>query len=305
MRMELAPRKRRVTENLDLYLMMVPMILFFLLIAYKPLTGLVIAFKYYSPFRGIWESDWVGFRYFIEFFSGPYAFRTIRNTFVVSLTLIVFGFPMPIILALLLNELRGGIFKKTVQTVSYVPHFISTVVVCGLVTNFLAPSTGLANLALKALGLESVYFLSIPSLFVPVFSTMEIWKSTGYNSIIYIAALSTINEELYEAAMIDGAGRWKQFLHVTLPCLMPTIIVMLLIRLGGILNVGYEAIILLYNPGIYETSDVISTYVYRSGLMEGRYDYATAVGLINSLVAFVIVVATNKVSNRMTGTGLW
>jgi putative aldouronate transport system permease protein len=305
MRSELSIRKRRSAENLDLYLMMVPMILFFLLIAYKPLTGLVIAFKYYSPFKGIWQSEWVGFRYFVEFFTGPYAFRTIKNTFTVSLTLLAFGFPMPIALALLLNELKNGPFKKTVQTVSYVPHFISTVVVCGLVTNFLAPSTGLANQVFKMLGLEPVYFLSIPSLFVPVYATMEIWKSSGYASIIYIAALASINEELYEAAMIDGAGRWKQFLHVTLPGLMPTIVVMLLIRLGGILNVGYEAIILLYNPGIYETSDVISTYVYRSGLMEGRYDYATAVGLLNSVVAFIVVVATNKISNRATGSGLW
>lgn len=297
--------RRLFTEDWDLYLMTVPMFLFFLLIAYKPLTGLVIAFKYYSPFKGIWASRWVGFQYFFEFFSGPYAWRTIRNTFTISLTTLIIGFPMPIILALLLNELRIKWFKKTVQTISYIPHFISTVVVCGLVTNFLAPSTGLINLVLKSLGFESIYFLSMPGYFVPIYAIMEIWKSSGYNSIIYIATLASINEELYEAAMIDGAGRWKQFLHVTLPALIPTITIMLLIRLGGILNVGYEAIILLYNPSIYESADVISTYVYRSGLSEGRYDYATAVGLFNSVVAFIIVILANKVSNRLTDTGLW
>ncbi len=295
----------RLKDDLDLYLMMVPMILFFALISYKPLTGLAIAFKYYSPFKGIWASKWVGFQYFVEFFTGPYALRTIRNTFAISLTTLVIGFPMPIILALLLNELRTAWFKKTVQTISYIPHFISTVVVCGLVTNFLSPTTGLVNVILRGLGFESIYFLSIPSYFVPVYVAMEVWKSAGYNSIIYIAALASISDELYEAAMIDGAGRWRQFLSITLPSLIPTIVIMLLIRLGGILNVGYEAIILLYNPSIYETADVISTYVYRAGIAEGRYDYATAVGLFNSVVALIIVIAANKVSNRLTETGLW
>ncbi len=299
-------KKIRLLKNdFDLYLMLIPMVLFFLIFTYKPMTGLVVAFKYYSPFKGIWGSRWVGLQYFIEFFTGPYALRTIVNTFRISLSSLIVGFPMPIILALLLNELRAYRFKKAVQTISYIPHFISTVVVCGMITSFLAPTTGVVNTILKWYGLDPVYFLSIPAYFVPIYIAMEIWKNTGYNSIIYIAALTSISDELYEAATVDGAGRWKQFLHITLPSLMPTIVIMLLVRLGGILNVGYEAIILLYNPSIYETADVISTFVYRTGITEGRYDFATAVGLFNSLVAFIIVIIANKFSNKLTDTGLW
>lgn len=288
-----------------LYVMMLPMVLFFIIFLYKPMPGLVIAFKDFSPFKGIWDSPWIGFDHFVEFFTGPYAFRVIKNTLVISLTSLVFGFPAPIILALLLNELRAKRFKKLVQTVSYVPHFISVVVICGLVVNFLSPSSGIVNTLIKQLGGESIYFLSKPGWFVPIYTLMNIWKSTGYGAIIYIAALTSISEDLYEAARVDGAGRWMQLIHVTLPALVPTIMVMLLINLGNILNVGYESIILLYNPAIYETSDVISTFIYRTGLSEGRYDYATAIGLVNSVVAFALVVSANKLSNRLTQTGLW
>lgn len=288
-----------------LYVMMLPMVLFFIIFLYKPMPGLVIAFKDFSPFKGIWDSPWIGFDHFVEFFTGPYAFRVIKNTLVISLTSLVFGFPAPIILALLLNELRAKRFKKLVQTVSYVPHFISVVVICGLVVNFLSPSSGIVNTMIKQLGGEPIYFLSKPEWFVPIYTLMNIWKSTGYGAIIYIAALTSISEDLYEAARVDGAGRWMQLIHVTLPALVPTIMVMLLINLGNILNVGYESIILLYNPAIYETSDVISTFIYRTGLSEGRYDYATAIGLVNSVVAFALVVSANKLSNRLTQTGLW
>ena len=289
----------------DLYLMLVPMLLFYILFAYKPMTGLIVAFKDYSPFRGMLGSPWVGFEYFKEFFTGPFALRVIRNTLTISLCTLVFGFPAPVILALLLNELRAKKFQKVVQTITYVPHFISVVVVCGIVTSFLAPTSGIVNTVLEALGLDPVYFLSIPKYFVPIYVFMNIWKSTGYGSIVYIAALTSISEDLYEAARADGAGRWKQFLHVTLPGLLPTIIIMFLIQLGGILNVSYEAIILLYNPSIYETADVINTYVYRTGILEGRYDYSTAVGLFNSVVALILVLAANKLSNKLTETGLW
>ncbi|MCI8622902.1 MAG: sugar ABC transporter permease [Provencibacterium sp.] len=289
----------------DLYLMLVPMLLFYLLFAYKPMTGLLIAFKDYSPFKGIWDSKWVGFQYFTEFFTGPYAWRVIRNTLTISLSTLVFGFPAPILLAVLLNELRARKFQKAVQTISYIPHFISTVVVCSMLTSFLSPTSGVVNAILQFFGREPVYFLSKPEMFVPIYLLMNIWKNTGYGSIVYIAALTSISEDLYEAARVDGAGRWKQFLHITLPGLLPTIVVMLLVQLGGILNVGYEAIILLYNPGVYETADVINSYVYRSGIVEGRYDYATAVGLFNSVVALVLVLIANKVSNRLTETGLW
>lgn len=297
--------KKYLRNNYMLYVMMLPMVLFFIIFLYKPMPGLVIAFKDFSPFKGTWDSPWIGFDHFVEFFTGPYAFRVIKNTLVISLTSLVFGFPAPIILALLLNELRAKRFKKLVQTVSYVPHFISVVVICGLVVNFLSPSSGIVNTMIKQLGGEPIYFLSKPEWFVPIYTLMNIWKSTGYGAIIYIAALTSISEDLYEAARVDGAGRWMQLIHVTLPALVPTIMVMLLINLGNILNVGYESIILLYNPAIYETSDVISTFIYRTGLSEGRYDYATAIGLVNSVVAFALVVSANKLSNRLTQTGLW
>lgn len=296
---------RYLRNNYALYLMLVPMMLFFLIFLYKPMPDLVIAFKDYSPFKGIADSPWIGFQHFQDFFTSPYAFRVIKNTLVISFTSLLFGFPMPIILALLLNELRAQRFKKLVQTVSYVPHFISTVVICGLVVNFLSPSSGVVNKLIEAFGGEAVYFLSKPQYFVPIYTIMNIWKSTGYGAIIYISALTSIDESLYEAATVDGAGRFKQMLHITLPSLLPTIVVMLLINLGNILNVGYESIILLYTPGIYETSDVISTFIYRTGISEGRYDYATAVGLVNSSVAFILVIGANKLSYKLTQTGLW
>lgn len=292
-------------NNYSLYLMMLPMLLFFLIFSYRPMPGLIIAFKDFSPFKGMWDSPWIGFDHFVEFFTGPYAFRVIKNTLVISITSLIFGFPAPIILALLLNELRAKKFQKLVQTISYVPHFISVVVICGLVVNFLSPSSGVVNNIIRLFGGDPVYFLSKPEWFVPIYTIMNIWKSTGYGAIIYISALTSISEDLYEAATVDGAGRWKQLLYVTLPSLLPTIMVMLLINLGNILNVGYESIILLYNPSIYETSDVISTYIYRTGLSEGRYDYATAIGLVNSVVAFLLVISANKLSNKLTQTGLW
>lgn len=297
--------KRHIKNNFVLYLMMLPMLLFFLVFAYKPMPGLIIAFKDYSPFKGIAESPWVGFDYFAEFFTGPFAFRVIRNTIVISLASLLFCFPMPIVFALLLNELRHRKFRTMVQTISYIPHFISVVVVCGLVVNFLSPTTGVVNNILTLLGMDKIYFLSKPELFVPIYTLMNIWKSTGYNAIIYIAALTAIPEDLYEAARVDGASRWKQIQYITLPSLLPTIVIMLLINIGNILNVGYEAIILLYNAGIYETADVISTYIYRVGISEGRYDYAAAIGLVNSVVAFVIVITANKISNKLTESGLW
>lgn len=291
--------------DFDLYCMLAPMLLLLFFFAYKPLTSMVIAFKDYSPFKGVWESEWVGFEYFIEFFSGKFAWRTIRNTLVISGSMLLFSFPAPIILALLLNELRSNKFRKLVQTVSYIPHFISMVVVCSMVTNFLSPTSGVVNSILRFFGAEPVYFLSKPELFVPIYVLVNIWMTIGYGSIVYIAALTGISEDLYEAARVDGAGKWQQMLHVTLPGLVPTIMVMLLVQLGNILNVGYEMIILLYSPGIYETADIINTYVYRAGIQEGRYDYATAIGLLNSFVSFILVIGANKLSKKLTETGLW
>lgn len=299
------PQKRKWWKDFDLYLMLCPMMLLILVFSYKPLTSLVIAFKDYSPYKGIWESEWVGLEYFYEFFHSAFAWRTIRNTVTISLSMLIFGFPAPIILALLLNEIKKAKFRKLVQTVSYIPHFISLVVVCSMVTSFLSPTSGIVNAVLKSLGFEPVYFLSKPELFVPIYVIVNIWQTIGYNSIVYIAALTSIPDDLYEAAKVDGANRLQQALHITLPGLLPTIMVMLLVQLGSILDVGYEMIILLYNPSIYETADVINTYVYRSGILEGRYDYATAIGLLNSVISFILVILANKVSKKITETSLW
>jgi len=292
-------------NDYDLYLMIVPIILCLVFFTYRPMTSLIIAFKDYSPFKGIWDSPWCGFKHYREFFSSPYAYRVIKNTMVLGVVQLVFGFPLPIIFALLLDNLKNGPFRKGIQTINFLPHFISTVIVCSMVVNFLAPTSGVVNSILVKMGAQPVYFLAEPQYFVPIYYIMSIWRETGYNSIIYISALTAINGDLYEAATVDGAGKMKQLFYITLPELKPTIIIMLLIQLGSILNVSYEAIILLYNPSIYETADVISSFVYRVGMQQGRYDYSTAIDLLNSFISFILIIGANKISRKVSETSLW
>jgi putative aldouronate transport system permease protein len=267
--------------------------------------GLQIAFKDYSLFKGLAGSPWVALDNFKEFFNSPYFLRNLKNTFVINLYSLIFGFPAPIILALLFNEVKSAFFKKSVQTMTYLPHFVSTVIVAGIVTNLLAPSNGLINILIDKFGGEKIYFLTKPEYFRTIYTAMNIWKEAGFGAIVYIAALSSVDQEQYEAATIDGANKWKQVIHVTLPGILPTIVIMLILRIGSLLDVGYESIILLYQPATYETADVISTYVYRAGLQEGRYDLATAVGLFNSIVALILVYSANKISNKVSENGLW
>ena len=288
-----------------LYLMLLPFLVWYVIFQYKPLYGLQIAFMNYSPFKGMGGSPWIGFENFRVFFEGPYFFRTLRNTILISLYSLVIAFPIPILLALMLNEVKRSGFKRAIQTVTYLPHFISVVVIAGIVTNFLAPSNGLVNIWLDRLGFEKIYFLVHPEYFRSIYISMNVWKDAGFNAILYLAVLASINPELYESAVIDGAGKLKQIWHVTLPGILPTIMILLILRIGDFLEVGYEAIILLYQPATYETADVINTYVYRSGLQEGRYGLAAAVGLFNSTVGFVLVILANKLSNKFTGGGLW
>jgi putative aldouronate transport system permease protein len=285
--------------------MLIPFLVWYLVFQYKPMLGLQIAFKDYNLYKGIAASPWIGFENFKLFFDSPYFFRTLKNTALIGLYSILFGFPIPIILALLLNEVKHALFKKTVQTMTYLPHFISIVVIAGIVTNFLAPSNGLVNILLDKLGFEKVYFLVKPEYFRTIFISMNIWKEAGFSAIIYLAAFSGINPELYDSAAIDGANKWRQMRHVTLPGILPTVMIMLILRIGDFLDVGYEAIILLYQPATFETSDVISTYIYRTGLQEGRYDVAAAVGLINSVVGLILVIVANKLSRTFTQNGLW
>lgn len=291
-------------SNWSLYLLVLPVILFFIVFHYVPLWGAQIAFKDFSPGLGIIGSEWAGLKHFQRFFQGNSARRVITNTFMISLLELIFSFPAPIILALLLNELRWPKYKKAVQTISYLPHFISLVVVAGMIKDFSA-TYGLFNDIVEFFGGRRVNFLQRPELFRPIYVISGIWQGIGWGSIVYIAALSGINSELYEAAGIDGAGRFQKALNVTLPGLAPTIIIHLILRMGQLFSVGYEKIILLYNPSTYSTADVISSYVYRVGLLDRSYSYSAAVGLMNSLINFLFVFAANAISRRVSETSLW
>lgn len=290
--------------NKSLYLMILPVLAFYIIFHYKPMYGAIIAFKEFVPAKGIWGSPWVGLKHFTEFFESYYFGRILKNTLIISVNSLVFGFPAPIILALLINELKSKYLSRTVQTITYMPHFISLVVVCGMIKDF-TKDTGVINSIMGLFGAEKVTMLNVPELFVPVYVISGIWQEIGWGSIIYLAALSGIDQELYEAATIDGAGRWKQTLHVTLPCLAPTIIVLLILRLGSMMNVGFEKIILLYNPAIYDTSDVIASFVYRKGLQEFSWSFGSAVGLFNSLINFVLLLSANWISKKMNESSLW
>lgn len=295
----------QMRKDYQLYIMLIPVILYYILFMYKPMYGLQIAFKDYSLFKGITQSPWCGFKHFIKFFEGPFLWRTVKNTLCLSIIGLLANMPAQIILALLFNELKPGKFKNMIQTISYLPHFISMVVIAGLVTSFLAPSNGLINIIIDKLGGEKIYFLTKPEYFRAIFTLMNVWAGTGFGTIVYMAALSGIDSSLYEAATIDGAGKFGQVWHVTIPGILPTVVIMLIMNVGNLLNVGYETIILLYQPATYETSDVISTYVYRSGIIEGHYDFSTAVGFFNSIVALILTTAANIISRRITEISLW
>jgi len=293
-----------INMNKGLYVMIIPVLAFYILFCYKPMYGAVIAFKDYIPSKGIWGSPWVGLQNFAEFFRSMYFGRVLKNTVIISASSIIFGFPAPIILALLLNELRLRYLKRTVQTITYMPHFISLVVICGLIKEF-TMDTGVVNTVLSVFGFERVTMLLQPGLFVPVYVISGIWQEIGWGSIIYLAAISGIDQELYEYATIDGAGRWKQTLHITLPGMAPTILILFILCLGNIMNVGYEKIILLYNPMIYSTSDVISSYVYRKGLLEFGWSFSTAVGFFNSIINFFFLITANFITKKFSDSSLW
>lgn len=296
--------KSDMRRNWSLYLLMLPVLAFYLVFCYKPMYGAIIAFKQYSPGLGIWNSPWVGLDNFKYFFSNPDFIRILKNTLIISVTTIVFSFPAPIILALLFNELTGAKFKKVAQTVSYVPHFISLVVICGLIKLFVQDGGMIQQLVSAITGTQGS-LLNRKEAFLPIYVLSDIWQNIGWDSIIYVAALSGVDQQLYEVARVDGAGKWKQMLNVTLPALKPTIIIMLILRVGNILNVGFEKIILLYNPLIYDTSDVISTYVYRMGFESQDWSYSTAVNLFNSVINFIVLITANSLSRKFSETSLF
>ena len=287
-----------------IYLMALPVIAFYIIFHYIPMYGITMAFQNYSINLGIMGSEWVGLEHFISFFKSYYFGTLLTNTLLISLYDLIFGFPAPLILALLINELSGTKFKKIVQTVSYVPHFISIVVICGII-NLFTSSTGLFNDIVAFFGGKRSDMLSRPELFRTIYTASGVWQGVGFGSIIYLAALSGVDPELYDAARIDGAGRFRQTLSITLPSILPTVTILLILRIGSLLSVGYEKIILLYNPITYSTADVISSFVYRKGVLDASYSYSTAIGLFNSVINFVLLVVANYASRKISETSLW
>ena len=298
---------REIKLNYVLYLMALPGLIYYITFCYIPMYNIIIAFKDYSPVVGVFKSPWAdayGFEHFIRFFDSIFFWRVIKNTVGLSVYGILAGFWVPIVFALLLNEMRTKWYKKTVQTLTYIPHFVSAVVLCGMITDF-CMKDGLINDIIVFFGGERSNLLMRPELFKTVYTLSGIWSGTGWSSIIYVAALSGIDPTLYEAAEIDGAGRMRQWRHITIPGIMPTIITLLIINIGTILSVGFEKVFLLYNPATLETAEVISTYVYNKGLVEMNYSFSTAVSLFNSVINLALVVGSNYVTNKVAKVGLW
>ncbi|MDD3335830.1 MAG: ABC transporter permease subunit [Eubacteriales bacterium] len=295
----------RVWAARYLYLMFLPVLIYYVVFRYAPMAGLSIAFKDFNAFLGFAKSKWVGFKYFDQFINSIYLWRLVRNTLLINLYDLLFNFPASIILALMLNELRKQRFKKIVQTITYMPYFISSVVIASMLVQFLSPSSGLVNNMIAALGGQRQYFMTQAESFRAIYTLMNLWKNIGWNSIIFLAAMSSINVELYEACIVDGGGHWRRMWSVTLPGILSTIVVLLIMRLGHVMDAGYETILLLQNNANLETSDVIGTYVYRRGLKGGEYSYATAVGMMQSVIGFSLVIGANYLSRRYSETSLW
>jgi putative aldouronate transport system permease protein len=293
---------RDLKMNKFIYLMLLPVIANFIIFHYIPMGGIVIAFKDYNIAKGLGASEWVGFSNFISFFEAHYFWRLLRNTLSISILSILWGFPVPILMALFLNEIGSVRFKRIVQTASYLPYFLSVVIVVSLIKGFLATDGGLLNNLLNALGIESVSFLSKSEYFVTIYIVSGIWQGAGFGAIIYISAIAGIDPELYSAASIDGAGRLKRIWHITLPGIMPTVTILFILGLGGILGSDWMKIMLLQNGLTKEVSDVINLFVYERGLKNADYSFATAVGLFQSVIGFILIMASNKISKRMSDT---
>ena len=298
-------KARFKSRYLPLYIMVLPVILYFVIFVYKPMAGLVIAFQDYNVFRGIGGSEWVGLKHFQTFFTTPTVGRLFRNTLMLNIWNMLFSFPLPIIFALLLNEVKRPKLKKSIQTLTYMPHFISTVVAAGIIINLLAPGYGIITQFVKWLTGNDYYFAVMPEAFRPTYIGMHIWKELGYSSIVYLSAIAGVDAELYEAAAIDGANKLRRVWHITIPGILPTMMTLLILKLGNLLASGTETILLLYQPATYEVADVIGTYTYRYGLVEGNYSFSTAIGIFNSIIALILVATTNSISRKLTKVGLW
>lgn len=309
-----SPQHKSFLNDFKLYykhgaltLMLLPVIVYFIVFKYIPMSGLAMAFKDFQISKGIWESPWVGLKYFEKALASRTFIRALGNTLVISGLKILCGFPMPIILALMLNEVRSMKYKKLIQTISYLPHFLSWVVVAGILTQILSPNNGAINYMLvNIFGLDNpIYFLGDNAYFRGTLIVSDIWKDVGWGSVLYIATIAGISPELYEAAVVDGATRWQRLVHITLPSLMPTITIMLILRVGSVLDAGFDQVFNLYNSAVYKTGDIIDTFVYRYGLGDMQYSFSTAVGLFKNVIGFVLVVLTNAITNKINGSGIW
>lgn len=300
-----ATRLKAVSGNWDLYLLILPVIIYFILFHYLPMYGVQIAFKNFSSVKGIWGSSWVGFKHFERFFNSYHFWALIKNTLGVSLYQTAVGFPIPILLALMMNELKSERFKKTLQTVTYAPHFLSTVVLVGMLTAFMSPRNGIVNELIKMLGGQPISFMTEPGWFKTLYVLSGVWQNAGWGSIIYMAALAGIDVQLYEAAIVDGATKMQRIRHVTLPGILPTAIILLILDVGKIMSVGFEKVFLMQNGLNMSTSDVISTYVYRIGLVGSEFSFSSAVGLFNSVINMVMLITVNKISKKFSETSLW
>lgn len=303
-------QKRKLVFNpgrdIPMYLLLLPAVLILFVFHYIPIYGVIIAFKDYSPFKGILASSWVGFKHFIYFLSDSTFWQVMRNTILINIYNLFWGFPAPIIFALLLNEVTRLRWKKSIQTISYLPYFVSWVVAAGLITSVLSPSTGIINKAITPLfNIDPIYFLTKKQYFRSIVVMADIWKGLGMGAVYYIASITSIDQELYEAAKIDGAGRWKQTWHITLPGISNIVIVLLILRIGSMVTIGFENIFLLYNPVVYDVADVISTYTYRLGIEGAQFSLTSAIGLTQSVVNFALVYSANKISRKVAGWSLW
>lgn len=294
-----------LNKQKTLYLMLLPCVIYLIIFSYAPMYGIVLAFKDFNMLKGIINSPWVGFKHFEALFADSY-FQTVTwNTLKISLMRLLFGFPVPIILALLLNEVRINKFKRTIQTIIYLPHFISWIIIAGILKVFLTTDGGIVNQVIMLFGFEPVPFLTSNTYFIPMLIVSDILKEAGWGTIIYLAALAGVDPEQYEAAMIDGANRWKRLIYITLPGISVAISIMLILSLSGILNAGFDQIFNLYSPLVYETADIIDTYVFRIGLLSGKYSLATALGLFKSIIALILILITNKMAKALGGSGIW
>ena len=303
--MNLTKTKKKIYESRQLLVLFTPCFLYFVIFRYLPMWGILVSFKDYMPFKGFFNSEWVGLKHYIRFFNDPRAFILVRNTFLISFYTLIFSFPYTIIFALIVNEIKQMKIKKIFQTISYMPHFISTVVVIGMLKAFLTPGSGFISNFLVSLGMEPIDMLSYPRYFRTLFVLTDMWQHTGWNAIIYFAAISNINPSLYESAVMDGANKFHQIIYITIPSIMPTIITLLILRTGSLLSVGFEKTLLMQVPATYSVSDVISTYVYRQGLVGGQFSYSTAVGLFNSLINLAFLVTSNYAARKFSEYSLW